>query len=209
LRIAAFLFSVAGKVKTVGVMNKRGRRKRVIEDKKERGEWVESIFLVRCNERRLPVSKPWGDSRSFDFVVGAPGWFSGVQVKCTIFELENGEGYISVCSCHKPYPPGSFDFIACYVVYEDVWYIIPEKEIWGLKSISLCTEANEGKYEEYREAWSLLEKGPVRDEDDETIEIQGCADEVVMLPAREHSLPGMLWIMTKLAWVGVRRQLMA
>ncbi len=34
-------------------------------------------------------------------------------------------------SGHKPYPPGSFDFLAAYVIQENTWYIIPEKEIPG------------------------------------------------------------------------------
>jgi hypothetical protein len=46
------------------------------------------------------------------------------------------------------------------VIREDAWYIIPEKEIRGLKSISLCTTGlgSEAKYEQYREAWALLRK---------------------------------------------------
>jgi hypothetical protein len=55
-----------------------------------------------------------------------------------------------VCSRHKPCPQGSFDFVAAYVIPEDAWYIIPEKEIRGLKSISLCTVGGEAKYEHYR-----------------------------------------------------------
>ncbi len=137
------------------------RKPKIIQDKKKRGEWAESVFLVRAGEEGLPASKPWGDSSSYDCVVGRPGKFVAVQVKCTIAKLESGNGYIcSVCSSHKPYPPGSFDFVAAYVIREDAWYIIPEKEIRGLKSISLCTTGlgSEAKYEQYREAWGLLRK---------------------------------------------------
>ena len=135
------------------------RKPKIIKDKKKRGEWAESVFLVRAGEEGLPASKPWGDSWSYDCVVGRPGKFVAVQVKCTIAKLESGKGYIcSVCSSHKPYPPGSFDFVAAYVILEDAWYIIPEKEIRGLKSISLCTVGAEAKYEHYREAWGLLRK---------------------------------------------------
>jgi hypothetical protein len=140
--------------------NIRERRKtKIIPDKKKRGEWAESVFLARAGEEGLAASKPWGDSSSFDCVVGRPGKFVAVQVKCTMARLESGEGYIcSVCSSHKAYRPGSFDFVAAYVIPEDAWYIIPEKEIRGLKSISLCTVGGEAKYEQYREAWSLLRK---------------------------------------------------
>jgi len=70
-----------------------------------------------------------------------------------------------VCSSHKAYRPGAFDFLAAYVVLEDAWYIIPAKLIRGLKSISLCTEGAERKYEEYREAWHLIrEASGIREE---------------------------------------------
>ena len=135
------------------------RKPKIIKDKKERGEWAESVFLARASEEGLPACKPWGDSRSFDCVVGRPGKFVAVQVKCTIAKLESGEGYIcSTCSSHKPYKKGSFDYLAAFVIPEDVWYIIPGKLVYGLRSISLCTVGGEQKYEEYREAWGLLRK---------------------------------------------------
>jgi hypothetical protein len=131
------------------------RKPRIIKDKKMRGEWAESVFMGRASEHELPVSKPWGDSESFDCVVGRPGKFLAVQVKCTISELRNGQGYAcSTCSSGKPYRSGAFDFLAAYVVPEDAWYIVPAKAIRGMKSISLLTQG--GKYEGYREAWHLL-----------------------------------------------------
>jgi len=133
------------------------RKPKIIKDKKERGEWAESVFAARAGENGLPVSKPIGDSRSFDCVVGLPGKFVAVQVKCTVAELESGKGYVcSVCSSHKVYRAGAFDFLAAYVIPEDAWYIVPAKLIRGLRSISLCTMGCEAKYEEYREAWHLL-----------------------------------------------------
>ncbi len=153
------------------------RKTKIIQDKKKRGEWAESVFLARASEEGLAASKPWGDSRSFDCVVGRPGKFVAVQVKCTIAKLEKGDGYIcSVCSSHKPYPPGSFDFVAAYVILEDAWYIIPEKLIRGLKSISLCTVGAEAKYEHYREAWGLLRKAS------EVGDMESCAE---VAPAAE------------------------
>jgi len=135
------------------------RKTKIIQDKKRRGEWAESVFMVRAGEQGLPVSKPWGDSDSYDCVVGRPGKFAAVQVKSTITKLESGKGYIcSTCSSHKAYRAGAFDFLAAYVIPEDEWYIIPAKEIRGLKSISLGTTEGEAKYEKYREAWGLLRK---------------------------------------------------
>lgn len=127
----------------------------MIRDKKVRGEWAESIFLARASEHGLTVSKPWGDSARFDCVVGTPGKFVAVQVKSTVAELPGGTGYVcSACSSNRPYAAGSFDFLAAYVVHEDVWYIIPETAMRGKKALSLYTEG--GRYEQYREAWRLL-----------------------------------------------------
>ncbi len=134
------------------------KRKPKIKDKKLRGEWAEMVFMARATELGLAVSKPWGDARSYDVVVGRPGHFVAVQVKSTIFELEQG-WICSVRSGHKPYPPGSFDFIAAYIVFEDVWYIIPAEAVQGMESVSLNTGTNRANYEEYREAWKLLQFG--------------------------------------------------
>ena len=162
------------------------RKTKIIKDKKKRGEWAESVFLARANEEGLAASKPWGDSRSYDCVVGRPGKFVAVQVKCTIAKLESGEGYIcSTCSSHKPYPRGAFDFLAAYVIPEDAWYIIPAREVFGLKSISLGTVGAEAKYEHYREAWSLLRKAS-------EIEDSAVAESLGDREARESPMgPGM------------------
>jgi hypothetical protein len=141
------------KAKAAGKVQAKTTHK--IQDKKKRGEWVELRFMAEAAERDLPASKPFGDSENFDVVVGRPGKFVGVQVKCTVFRSKNGEGYVcSVCSSHNVYRAGSFDFLAAYVVPEKAWYILPAKEIMGMLSVSLCTPTS--RYEKYREAWELL-----------------------------------------------------
>jgi len=146
---------------------------KVIEDKKERGEWVEAIFLVRAGEHGIPLSKPWGDSRKYDFVGGRPRHFKAIQVKCTTYVSRTGYGYsCSVTSTkRKRYKAGSFDFLAAYVVYEDVWYIIPEDKVIAFAAIALCTEEGQANFEEYREAWHLLKTACGMD----SVDIQACA----------------------------------
>jgi hypothetical protein len=131
------------------------RKPRIIQDKKKRGEWAESVFMARAGEHGLPVSRPWGEMSSYDFVIGKTGRFVSVQVKSTI--CQSGTGYdCTVRGGHKAYAPGSFDFVAAYVVPEDAWYIIPAKLIQGKKSIMLYPKLQTAKYEGYREAWQLL-----------------------------------------------------
>src|SRR5260370_4458762 len=138
-------------------MNKQ--RPEIIRDNKKRGEWAESVFAARAAENGLLVSKPSGDSTSFDYVVGHPGKFVAEQVKCTIARLESGKGYIcNLKSNNKRYPPGAFDVVAAYVILEDAWYIVPMKAIGGQSTLSLCTVGTWAKFEQYREAWDLLRK---------------------------------------------------
>jgi len=140
------------------------RKARIIKEPKPRGEWGESVFMVRAVEHGLPVSRPWGDSNSFDFVVGKPGHFASVQVKSTT--VKNGGGYVcSVRQNNANYARGAFDFLAAYVIPEDAWYIIPEKKLAGRGYVTLCSNSGEANFEEYREAWHLLREAVAMDEE--------------------------------------------
>src|SRR6202167_1969310 len=131
------------------------RKPDIIEQKKRRGEWAESVFMSRAQEQGLPVSKPWGEMSPYDFVVGTTGRFVSVQVKSTLNKLETGYS-CKVLSGQQPYFPGSFDFLAAYVIPADAWYIIPAKLIQGKRCITLFPNSPKAKYEPYREAGHLL-----------------------------------------------------
>ena len=129
--------------------------KKIIEDKKLRGEWAESVFMARANQHGLPVSKPWGEMCSYDFIIGKTGRFVSVQVKSTLSKEKTG--YVcTVRGGHQAYSAGSFDFLAAYVVPEDAWYLIPAKLIHGKECITLYPNSPTAKYELYREAWHLM-----------------------------------------------------
>lgn len=109
-------------------------------------------------------------------MVGWPGHFVAVQVKSTTLEVEDGGYACSVTSAHKPYPPGSFDFLAAYVIYDDAWYIIPADKILDLARITVYPQSAKSKYSKYREAWRLL--GADADPTPSYIDsIQCCAEE--------------------------------
>jgi len=131
------------------------RKPDIIEDKKQRGEWAESVFLARAHEHGLPVSKPWGEMCPYDFVVGTTGRFVSVQVKSTLSKLKTGYA-CTVLGGHQPYSVGSFDFLAAYVIPADVWYIIPARVIHGKGCLTLYPDSTTAKYERYREAWHLM-----------------------------------------------------
>lgn len=167
-------------------MRMRKRKRKIIVDKKHRGEWAEMIFMTRATELGIAVSKPWGETRSYDFVVGRPGHFVAVQVKSTTSALE--QGWVCKLRGSKPYPPGSFDFLAAYIVLEDAWYIIPEEVVLGMDNITLHSGSSWANYEKYREAWYLLGaaagRAPGRIDS-----IQGCAEEfsAVAMPPQAYT----------------------
>jgi len=121
-----------------------------------RGEWAESVFMARAGELGFAVSRPWGDSRSFDFVVGQPGHFVSVQVKSTVCRAGGGYECCIKGKKDEPYEPGSFDFLAAYVVLEDVWYILPAAKVAGRETVCLFSKSKYARYEDYQEAWQLL-----------------------------------------------------
>ena len=104
----------------------------------------------------LRLSRPWGESTGYDFLVEwESGEFARVQVKSTIFR--EGGGYsCTLKNSRGPYRGNPFDFVAAYVIPEDVWYILPRKKVKGMWSISLHPGLERSKYGAYKEAWGLL-----------------------------------------------------
>jgi hypothetical protein len=130
---------------------------------KERGEWVELLFMAWALSKGLKVSKPWGDSGAYDVGIEHLGRLLRVQVKSTSYRLANGY----LCGFkpnqrRKRYARRKVDFFAAYIVPEGVWYVIPAAVVLKTKSsdLMLCPvrpmRRDCYKYECYREAWKLL-----------------------------------------------------
>src|SRR6266480_7231486 len=104
---------------------------------KERGEWAELCFMARAAENGLRVSKPYGESASYDVGVEHKGTILRVQVKSTIYYRRGGSFSLNVLGPkRKKYPCGVLDFFAVYLIPIDTWYIIPF-EVIGLTNSSL------------------------------------------------------------------------
>lgn len=144
-----------------------------IRNCKKRGEWAELVFAARALQLGLGLARPWGESSGYDFTVEqTSGRVVRVQVKSTIFR--EGRGYsCTLKNSRGPYKRGSFDFVAAYVIPEDLWYIIPARLVRGMWSVGLHPELEISKYGKYEEAWHLL-----RGETPGVIaRIEACADE--------------------------------
>jgi hypothetical protein len=138
----------------VGVRKIEGSNKTT----KQRGEWAELCFMARAADRGLNVSRPHGDSASYDVGVEQNGRFLRIQVKSTTCHRKGS--YTSNITGPKDqrYARGALDFFAIYLVPLDVWYIIPFDVAGGNRSLFL-TPRKGHKFAQYMEAWNLLRGG--------------------------------------------------
>jgi len=132
---------------------------------KQRGEWVELLFMAMAAQHRFAVSKPWG-IQAYDVGIEHGANFLRVQVKSTTHR--SGGGYRCMFRPRhrvtQTYTLNQLDLFAAYVIPEDAWYLIPATLIVGgdhISDIMLCPIGTPVKkasycYEQYREAWNLL-----------------------------------------------------
>lgn len=127
--------------------------------------------MWQAMERGLIVSKPFGDSASYDVIVEKPrkhnhrghrgrgGRLLKIQVRSVL--RMNGRGYKVDARRgyhRRPLMPDEADFVAAYVAPEKAWYIVPVRAFAPANHLSLYPQVkkSEGKWERYREAWHLL-----------------------------------------------------
>jgi len=99
---------------------------------KERGEWVEALFIAEALRRGYIILKPWGDSQPFDVALNFGNRVVRVQVKSTNCRV--GTGYrcqISTNYNARRYAPDMLDFFAAYVIPQRTWYLIPAQILFN------------------------------------------------------------------------------
>jgi hypothetical protein len=132
----------------------------MMKNSKRRGEWAELQFMAKAAKFGLRISKPWGEFSRYDMVIENGGHFVRVQIKSTTNRRADGCYVCGVrpASTSKPYQRGEFDFLAAYIIAEDVWYMIPAGLVVHGKmgAILLYPSSPTSKYAPYKEAWDLL-----------------------------------------------------
>ena len=80
--------------------------------------------------------------------------------------LSKNSEHSYVCSVHpnqrgRAYRRKEFDFLAAYVIPEDVWYIFPASVVMkGTMNMVILSPSVPGhRYERFKEAWHLLIRG--------------------------------------------------
>ena len=122
---------------------------------KQLGEWAELCFMARAADRGLNVSKPHGDSASYDVGVEQNGRFLRIQVKSTRYQKAGSFMCNIVRSKNLRYGPGKLDFFAVYLIPIDLWYIIPFDVVDDVTTLALIPRSGH-KFSQYMEAWHLL-----------------------------------------------------
>jgi hypothetical protein len=128
---------------------------------KQRGELAELAFLYKAVTLGFPVSKTYGDSDRYDFIVHSGPRFLKVQVKSSS-NLIHGSYPMSATRRVKdhpiPYTPAEIDFLAAYIAPEDAWFIIPIQALQSRTSFRLYRQQSpqQGPFGNYREAWHLM-----------------------------------------------------
>jgi len=134
-------------------MRRQGRR--VFANFKQRGEWVELLFMTVAAGLGFTVAKPFGDSARYDVIVENLGRFLRMQVKST--EQWTGSSYVcQLHMCGRLYTAEDIDYFAIYVLPLDLWYIFPARTLAGLSAVVLSPHSKGHKYERYMENWWLL-----------------------------------------------------
>ena len=126
---------------------------------KELGEFAEAEFLRTVLKMGMAVTKPWGESRGYDFIVDAAGKLTRVQVKAAFRRGKQGgyslRTYRSSMEC---YTAKEIDALAGYVAPEEAWYLFPVRVVGRVRSLKLFpgSKKKRSKFERWREAWWVV-----------------------------------------------------
>jgi len=127
-----------------------------IRHKKRRGEWAELRFMARASEHGFSVSKPWGESEPYDFIVAHRGRFLRVQVKSTTYSRSRSY-YCQLRGRRGAYTSQEVDFVAMYIIPKNIWFIFPIDVVLREKhNVILSPHKEVSKNGAYEEAWHLM-----------------------------------------------------
>lgn len=133
------------------------------------GELAEAAFLHKAVGLGFRVTKPWGDSERYDFVLDSGRRLWRVQIKCTAVERAGGYHIQPIHFVYGKskvvYTGEEIDVLAAHVVPVDVWYVVPVGALAAGTSLRLYPNGGckAARFETYREGWDLF-RGDVTDE---------------------------------------------
>jgi hypothetical protein len=129
---------------------------------KRMGELSELDFLRKAMGMGMIVSKPWGDSYRYDFVVDTEGRLFRAQVRSTENRF-GARGYAVHASVYVGrkivgLTAKDIDVIVAYIVSRDIWYVVPVKAFVPRKNLWFYPDGSKkgAMFEKYRDAWWVM-----------------------------------------------------
>jgi len=126
---------------------------------KRRGEVAEAAFLHKAASLGFSVSKPWGESDRYDFILDSGGHCWRVQVKSAHTSATNGYSFHACGNVQsQTYTARDIDFLVGYVVPDNVWYVLPIEVFSTIGTVKVFPSSRRrmSRYEKYREAWCYI-----------------------------------------------------
>lgn len=139
---------------------------------KRTGELSEAAFLHKAVGLGFRVTKPWGDSERYDFVLDSGKRLWRVQIKCTAVERAGGYHIQPIHFVYGKnkvvYTAEDIDVLAAHIVPLDVWYVVPVAALAQGKSLRLYPDdgCKTARFEKYREGWDFFRGGDGRGGED-------------------------------------------
>jgi hypothetical protein len=128
-----------------------------VPTRKRLGEAVEAAFLAKATMLGIPVLKPWGDSRPYDFAVESGRRLWKVQVKCAT-SYRGTRCNARAAGSGPLYTLDDIDFLAAYVIRENLWYVVPADAFVPRATVNFNYGPNsQGMFEKYRETLVLAD----------------------------------------------------
>jgi hypothetical protein len=132
---------------------------------KRTGELSEAAFLHKAVSLGLKVTKPWGDSERYDFVLDSGQRLWRVQIKCTTTPMATGYRIQATHAVYgksgTAYTAADIDVVAAHIVPLDLWYVVPVQALAGYTAFNFYPDGacKLPHFEKYREAWDLFRDG--------------------------------------------------
>jgi PD-(D/E)XK endonuclease len=123
---------------------------------KRRGELAEAAFLYKAASLGFSISKPWGESDRYDFILDSGSNCWRVQVKSAHCDGKNGYSFHACGNVQsQTYTAKDIDFLVAYIAPEDVWYVLPIGLFSAIRSVKFFPSSKRrmSRFEKYRDAW--------------------------------------------------------
>lgn len=122
------------------------------------GAIAESDFITECLKRNFEPHTPV-TAMPWDFIVTCPKGVLKVQVKTTNSQDRDNSYNIATSTGSnnvKKHINKEVDVVACYIQPEQLWFLLPLKEVTGRTTRLSTDQTTKSKYQKYRENWSIF-----------------------------------------------------